>query len=174
MPAKIVTPGETNALRISAAINNHAGLIDAPPTAVQGTTTNDNAAAGYVGELLSTNLPSGSAVSLTTDTITNITTLSLTAGDWDVWATLIYAGSGNTSRVLGYMHTASAPALPTAPNEGAYMDFRASFAASAAQSVPIGQRRYSLAVTTTIYLIAYATFTVSMTCYGYIGAWRVR
>jgi hypothetical protein len=35
MVAKIVTPGETNALRISAAINDHAGLIDTAENDIQ-------------------------------------------------------------------------------------------------------------------------------------------
>ena len=49
-----------------------------------GTTTNDNAAAGQVGEFVTSTVPVGSAVSLTTATVSNMTSISLTAGDWDL------------------------------------------------------------------------------------------
>src|SRR5574337_1898836 len=62
---------------------------------ILGTTTNDDAAAGYIGEVISSNIAVGSAVSLSSGTIANITSISLTAGDWDVygWASSNVAGT---------------------------------------------------------------------------------
>jgi hypothetical protein len=64
---------------------------------IPGTATNDDAAAGKLGEIISSNIVVGSAVSLTTNTPANITSLSLTAGDWDVWGLMNSSeGSGTT------------------------------------------------------------------------------
>ena len=52
--------------------------------AIIGTTTNDDAAAGKIGEYQSAGIGFGSAISLTTATPANVTSISLTAGDWDV------------------------------------------------------------------------------------------
>jgi hypothetical protein len=141
---------------------------------VQGTNTNDNAAAGVVGEIIESLVPAGSAVSLTTATPANVTSISLTAGDWDVWANVGFNPSGNSQRILSTINTTSGT-IPTVPNNGAYADSRSSFSASAGQVQATGMRRYSLAATTTVYLIAYTEFTTgTMAAYGYLGARRVR
>jgi hypothetical protein len=76
-----------------------------------GTATNDSAAAGQVGEVITA---ISGAVALAAGTVTNICTLTLTAGDWDVSGELWGLGSAN-----GYLHgainTVSAT-LPTGPN----------------------------------------------------------
>lgn len=64
------------------------------PGQFPGTTTNDNAAAGNIGEY-ATN--AASAVSLPTATDTNIASLTLGPGDWEVWAGFSYAPSGVSS-----------------------------------------------------------------------------
>src|SRR5690349_16625741 len=67
-------------------------------TSLAGTATNDDAAAGKIGEYIESEVLSGSAVSLTTNTAANITSISLTAGDWDVWGAAVYQlGSGTTT-----------------------------------------------------------------------------
>ncbi|MDP2325295.1 MAG: hypothetical protein Q8N51_14890, partial [Gammaproteobacteria bacterium] len=65
--------------------------------AIEGTNTNDAAAAGYIGELIGSTIASGSAVSLTTATNANVTSISLTAGDWDVWGAITYNHGGSTN-----------------------------------------------------------------------------
>src|SRR6185312_14765343 len=62
-----------------------------------GTTTNDNASSGNVGQLISSNIVSGSSVSLTTATPLDITTISLTAGDWDVQGNCTSNPAGSTT-----------------------------------------------------------------------------
>src|SRR4029077_4886616 len=49
-----------------------------------GTATNDNATAGNVGEYIESVIPAGAAIAITSATNTNLTSISLTAGDWDV------------------------------------------------------------------------------------------
>lgn len=53
------------------------------PGQLPGTTTNDNAAAGNVGEFLTAS--ASNVVVPASATIGNVVTLALTAGDWDVW-----------------------------------------------------------------------------------------
>ena len=143
---------------------------------VQGTNTNDSAAAGYVGELIESEILVAGEVALTTATNANITSISLTAGDWDVWGSVVVSPAAGTipAIIRGWISTTSAT-LPTIPNKGADFLLQITLPASETQQFPIGQRRLSLSGTTTVYLSIRVNFTVS-TCgaYGYIGARRVR
>lgn len=143
----------------------------------KGTTTNDNAAAGNLGEIIESEILVGSAVALTTNTSANVTSISLTAGDWDVWGNVWYTPAATTSITIhqGAINTVSAT-LPTAPGAGAfYKVVEAALVPNAIFGESVGQRRLSLSATTTVYLVAQATFTIStLSAYGYIGARRVR
>jgi len=143
---------------------------------VLGTTTNDAASAGYIGEYISSTLAIGSAVSLTTATTANVTSISLTAGDWDVNGNIGFiAASGTLGTVQIVSISQTSATLPTSPNGGAYAREEIAFPATATQIIPTGTMRISLASTTTVYLVAQATFSVStMTAYGFIGARRAR
>ena len=138
-----------------------------------GTTTNDNATAGDVGELLSANLASGSATALTTTTPKNVTSVSLTAGDWDVTGVVDYtltgttstkfqAGSSATSATFGAQDTSvNVPLILTTVTD------------TYGQVIPT--TRFSLASTTTVYLVAQATFSAgTVAAYGTIRARRIR
>lgn len=144
---------------------------------LQGTNTNDSAAAGYLGEYVESVVAEGSAVSLTTATSTDITSISLTAGDWDVVATNAFAHGATTNVTvhLGGISTTSAT-LPTGPL-GLTIERYGSGGLVPNGTVVLytGQVRLSLSATTTVYLVGRASFTVS-TCSGYggISARRVR
>jgi hypothetical protein len=131
-------------------------------------------AAGYVGETISSNVLVGSAVSLTTNVGANITSISLTAGDWDIWATgIVSPASGTITQSSNLAISTTSATLPTFPNNGGAMT-----APSAAASNPVGlfcQMRLNISSTTTVYLVGQVAFTVS-TCkmYGFIGARRRR
>jgi hypothetical protein len=143
---------------------------------IEGTATNDSAGAGYVGELIESELLEGSAVSLTTATTTNVTSISLTAGDWDVWGNVALANPGTTTitAFLSTINTTSAT-LPTKPGKGAYAQVNVSYTAGANQVQLVGQRRISINSTTTVYLITNVSFATStLTAFGYLGARRVR
>lgn len=65
-----------------------------------GTTTNDNAAAGQIGEFLSARLLSTSPLALPSGVDTVLLTLALTAGDWDVWGSIGFTMASNNNTIL--------------------------------------------------------------------------
>lgn len=154
-----------------------ASLKPTSTTGIVGTTTNDNAAAGSVGEYISSTVAIGSAVSLVNATSKTITSISLTAGDWDVHGNIGFiAAGGTTIGAIAAAISATDNTLPTAPNGGSYNTIVATLAAGITTNViPTGMTRISLASTTTYYLVANSSFSVStMTAFGFIGARRVR
>ena len=66
----------------------------APIGQIPGTNTNDNAGTGDIGEFVSSVIASGSSISLSNNTPTNITSIVLTSGDWNVWGNVNMADSG--------------------------------------------------------------------------------
>jgi hypothetical protein len=141
-----------------------------------GTTTNDNATTGDAGELITAN---ASAVALTTATAANITSISLTAGDWDVWGIVYFAGGATTTvNILrGWVSSTSA----TWPGHGlgaANVGYGVTLWTPFGQdnhSIIVTPQRFSLSGTTTVYLSGQAFFATS-TCNGngYIYARRRR
>lgn len=143
-----------------------------------GTTTNDNAAAGSVGEFVTVTVVDGSAVSLTNAVAGNITSISLSAGDWDVWGDVHFTGNTITlvQDLLGWISTTSAT-LPQAVlyNIVIYGATGVAVFATGSAAFNTPQIRLSLATTTTVYLSAYADFTTSTcTAFGSICARRRR
>lgn len=174
MPA--YSDSSTSPTRVITATSSAITLLK--PTAIAGTTTNDNAAAGYVGQYVESSVASGSAVSMTTDTPANITSISLTAGDWDVRGTVGFVAGASTSisNILVGASSTSAT-LPTPPASGTYTGYHVSFLGTFTDaSYPFGPGRLSLAATTTIYLVCQTTFSggTGNAAYGFIGARRVR
>jgi hypothetical protein len=171
--ANITSVGTLTALTVS-------GLITPSQTnGILGTTTNNNVNAGSVGEFLTATVPFGSAVALTTATPTNVTSLSLTAGDWDVEATVGFTGNSATvvTYQLGSIGTTSATI--TSADQGAFFGIPynsvAIFSLLSTPAVALSLKRFSLSATTTIYLVVQSGFTVNTQgAYGYIGARRVR
>jgi len=139
---------------------------------IPGTTTNDSASAGNIGEFVSSTVLVGSAVSFTTATALNITSISLTAGDWNVWGYTETTPSISNTLWSGWTSTTSNTS-PTSPNNGSYCIFR--LTSTLQQSCPVGIQRLSLSGTTTVYLTGRCDFA-SGTCsgFGFIGARRVR
>ncbi len=144
---------------------------------VQGVSTNSNASAGYVGELISSTVLGGSAVALTTGTPADITSISLTAGDWDVSGVICFTGNAATTVTSnnGWISTTSAT-LPTPPNSGSfYTDQTSRTAGNTILRISVGKIRISIASTTTVYLSGSSAFAVnSYSAFGFIGARRVR
>ncbi|NTG00122.1 hypothetical protein G6L30_08310 [Agrobacterium rhizogenes] len=143
-----------------------------------GTATNDNATAGNIGEYVQSEVVVGGAVSLTTNTPANVTSISLTAGDWDVRGVVAWTTGASTtiSSISTAINTTSA-SMPASllPNGGAYSLINANFNTGNGDVLPVGTRRLSLSSTTTVYLIAQASFGAStMSAYGGIYARRMR
>lgn len=135
-------------------------LTSAQPTINQpnivGTTTNDNAAAGSVGEFVSSVIAAGAAVACTNNVDRNVTSISLTAGDWDVWGNVSMIASGAFGIGWAWGSTTSA----TQPDASLYAGllFNAGSAAGVA-GITVPPFRASLAGTTTVYLSVRARFS---------------
>jgi hypothetical protein len=162
-PALSSVTSETNFISVGSVTPSQTGGI-------VGTTTNNNANTGSVGEYV-TNTTTGT--SLATGTTANATSVSLTAGDWDVTGVVRfnpagtttvsneYAGISTTSATLGILGTFVQDSGPL--NTGSQMY----------TTCPVV--RISIAATTTVYAVAQATFgTSTMSCDGFIRARRVR
>lgn len=148
----------------------------AGPTAVGGSITNDSASAGYVGQFVTATVGSGSAVTLTTSTPANVTSMSLTAGDWDVWATCALLPAATTSITALACSTGTTSGTIGSFVSAAAQNFYTAFVPGVnTETILAPVQRISLASTTTVYVVCEATFTVStMGCYGSISARRRR
>ena len=144
---------------------------------ITGTTTNNNANAGAVGEVVSSDVACN-AVSLTSSVVANATSISLTAGDWDVSGKVcvITAATTNVVSAIAGITTTSA----TLPGESNFSNIVVNPAAGLVYGTQTLRGlsptvRISISGTTTVYLIAAGSFTVStLDAGGTILARRVR
>jgi hypothetical protein len=145
---------------------------------IEGTTTNNNAAAAIVGEVLSTTVTSGAAVTMTTATVTNVTSVSLTAGDWEVYGATHFTGNvATTVTLIQASITTSTGTLNTAPGsfDTEYLAGATTATLGADTSLDGMHVRASLTTSTTYFLTAKPTFAVnSLSAYGVIYARRAR
>jgi hypothetical protein len=115
-------------------------------------------------------------VSLTTATAANMTSLSLTAGDYDVSGSCTFQTAATTSVTASICGISTTSA--TLGADGTYA--RDTFVAVVPGAVEwkdhaAPMTRISLSGTTTVYLVGQSTFTVStQTAGGFIRARRVR
>lgn len=137
-----------------------------------GITNGALAGAGVLGETISSAIASGSATSLTTATAKNITSLSLTAGDWDVSGNVNFVGSTATASLLqGGISATSA----TVPTDGTEVFSGLTALGSGTDSVTLPRKQINVAATTTVYLVGKSTFSAgSVTAYGSMSARRIR
>jgi hypothetical protein len=144
---------------------------------VLGTNTNDAAAAGFVGEYVESVVEGAGAVALTTGVAANVTSISLTAGDWDVFGSLAFAPAATTNVTV---MTGGASATSATPPVGIRGRTNIAVFPQSGNTVagnPSGffHNRFSFNATTTVFLVASATFTVStMSAFGFIAARRRR
>lgn len=138
-----------------------------------GTTTNNNAAAGKIGEYISSFVAPGSAVSLTNAGVHNITTIALTAGDWDLTGLITFnEGSATvTERLAGITGTSATISLDGTEGYNGYQ----TTTLTTKNTVTLSRQRASLSGSLTIYICAKATFSAgTVTASGFITARRVR
>lgn len=142
-----------------------------------GTATNDNAAAGEIGEPIEATLAAGSATSLTTATAKDITTITLSAGDWEVSGVVYFIPTATTNPTsLSVYNSNTLNTVDSTPGKWAQWAGPAAVDANAFhRSITINPYRISLSGSTTLHLVAAAVFTTStMTAYGYFRARRPR
>lgn len=144
---------------------------------IRGRTTATAAAAGNVGEVISSTLALGSATALTTAVGRTVTSISCTAGWWDIEGLIVFTSTATTSFTLR-----SASLSLVNNTSGTFGDmghaqqaFAANVPAGLSNAVPTGRARYYFSATTTVYLVAITLFTVSTsTAHGTIIATRVQ
>jgi hypothetical protein len=173
LPPQLIDPtGSTSGQVLTSTGSSTApswGNINA--SSIVGTTTNDSASAGRVGEFVSSTV-ANTTVSLTSGTPANVTSISLTAGDWDVSGMVIFNTAGTTvmsAQVAGVSSTSAT--LVTYQ----FANIAGTQSAGAGGNVVTPVVRISLSATTTVYLVAQGNFTTS-TCQagGVIRARRAR
>jgi hypothetical protein len=87
--------GDTGGLTVNTATQAAALTIAAAGGTYWGTQGNTAPSAGYLGQQIRATVVQGSAVSLTTNTPANVTSISLTKGIWDVTGVLMLTGAGS-------------------------------------------------------------------------------
>lgn len=146
---------------------------------IVGTGTNDSAAAGCVGEVITASLASGSAVSLTDATAKTVTSITLTPGDWDVSGVVGYIVGPTTSTVYFEAGTSLVDnTAGTAGSDYTRLPYGASGVVTNSNSyftAPLRRVTVAAATTTVVYLIAKSSFSISTTtAWGTIRARRMR
>lgn len=135
---------------------------------ISGLTDGSTAATGVVGEVLSAT--TASAVSVTSGTPLNVLSLSLPAGEYELESALLVTNSGNVT-ALSFGVSSTSAVLPS----NWYDLYSITTTLAAGNSSRQGMsRRVRLSATTTVYLVAQASFTGTCTAQGYIRAMRVR
>jgi hypothetical protein len=120
-------------------------------------------------------IATGSHVTLTTNTGANVTSISLPPGEYDIRANFVFDGGATTTITVlqGGLSLVSATrdflegrwvSIPMFGNVGlAFLP-----------TMLVGPQRFVFATTTTVYMVAYATFGVAaMTVYGRLSARRI-
>lgn len=166
----LTTPTLGAASATSLSFSSTSGII--------GTTTNDSAAAGSVGEYKETVVLVANMTAISSDVATNITSVSLTAGDWIVWglAGLETGAVAQYGSFSNWLSTTSA----SSPDQAHINIFNASANSTVMGDIYEGfavpGRRFSLSGTTTVYLscIYHALAGTAATTFGKIMATRIR
>lgn len=169
--------GNTGAFTLSNGITNSTNDIRLNIGHLPGETTTGNAAAGEIGEYIVSNVVSGSAVSLTTGVSANVTSISLTAGDWDVRGMVYFNGAAGTTVANNFSSISQTTATLDQTNGRSHNSYGNNVAifANNTLSAPIPPVRFSFSSTTTVFLVANLSFGVSTAnAFGNISARRAR
>ena len=136
-------------------------------TGIVGTTTNNNAQAGSVGEFVSSSVTSVTAGTTATD----ITSISLTAGDWDITISVNSAGVPATSPAFRIGLNTTSVTFPSDSQESCFC-WQDVTVGVMAGTIP--NMRKSIAATTTFYLIGQSYTTANTAVQGRLSARRRR
>jgi len=142
---------------------------------IVGTTTNDAATAGNVGQEINSTVSTYTNFT-TTATYQNITSIALTAGDWDISAFFTYSSNSATitaaSNAIFVISTTTASAAGATEGQNIAYVPQAALLGTSLFSEVISPYRVSISGTTTYYLNAQATFTLGNP--QYVGSLRAR
>lgn len=143
----------------------------------KGTATNDSAAAGYIGEAIRSGVSSPSQVEAVNNQFKDITTIDLTAGDWDVSGVVEFnldAGSLSTNQMQAVI-SAYANNTTTDHSNGSNLVYAVSSGGGVFYAAAIPPIRITIASPTTIHLKGLLAFSGGPPhLFGFINARRVR
>jgi hypothetical protein len=126
---------------------------------IKGTTTNDNANAGSIGEFRQTTT---AGVPIASSVVTNANSISLTAGDWDVQGTALF-------NITGGSFSASQWSIGISPTSGVFAGVGTYASVNLVGNTGAGSAivsptvRVTLTTTTTYFQVASVTFPVGET-----------
>ncbi len=177
-----INSNNTNAITGAGTINRSglaftgtSSVINTTTQGVTGTligTKNVVPTAGMIGERIKATVASTSAVSVPSATQTNITSISLTAGTYNVSGIVMFKAAAITgTQFVGSVNTVSATVGTAGDNS---IDFPYAPTAASNMGIVIPPWSVTVSTTTTCYLVALAAYTVgSLTAFGSITATRV-
>jgi len=138
----------------------HQAVADRLGTIEAGVTDGSNAQPGDVGEYMTA---TGSAVGLVNAVVTNLASLALTPGDWDVSGSVTFNASAGTHSFFGVgISTIDNGSFATYPT-GAFT-----------QTMPTTVHRFNVSAGTTVWVVGQAAFTGTVFATGTINARRMR
>lgn len=169
--AKSGANSDITSLSAVTALTNAAGVD------IKGTNTNDASAQYYVGESIESSVTLSPGVSAGGSTVyTLITSIDLTAGDWDISGSVVMLNNGATISGVeaGYISTDSGNNSTGSVYGKSGIEFY-NTTATANTGVTFPQHRLSLSGAQTLYLKGYATYSAGTPKFGgFISARRVR
>lgn len=144
-------------------------------TSVQGIGVSDgsNASTGYIGEFIINSVAAASAVTFTDGTAGDITSITLTAGDWEIEAKVQFTNGAITgTQFSGFIGTASGSST-TGQDTALNTSYAGAPTATSDTTAAIPRFRVNVTATTTYYLKSKSSFTVgTLKAYGFISARR--
>lgn len=144
---------------------------------ITGVVDGSSAGAGLLGQVITSTVLIGAPVSLTNGASKTITSITLTAGDWEVWGQVGFVpGSGTITNLAGAALGTTDNTFPTFSDytlPAQQQNYTGIANANLALATGPGVQRVS--GNTIIYLVAVAGFSVStMSGYGFVAARRLR
>lgn len=144
---------------------------------ILGVTDGSSAPAGYIGEVITSTIPDASGIGLVNNTVANITTISLTAGNWLVWGLVGFDAAGTTSITALFGGTSKVSATFESNFASGGLDTirqQVTYPTGVGTGLIIPFKFIKLTTTTTLYLLAEGAFgTSTLTAFGTISALRV-
>lgn len=166
----------TNTTQIATTAFVLANAATGSPGHIPGEPSTGNAAAGEVGEYANSSVASGANVALTTATAANMTSISLTAGDWDL-SVVAYLNLGAATNVALFELSVGTTTATRNITSGNFMQLGNVGVPAGAYlpSLITPTIRISIASTTTYYVVAYSSFTAGTAAvWGQVRARRAR
>jgi hypothetical protein len=170
----LMSAGGSSAPSWSANLSGVTTLSNGTGVGIHGTNTNDSAAGGYVGEYVSAQVTTAANL-FGNNVLGDVTSISLSAGDWDVTGQVMATKNGAT---VSAFDTGIGTASGTASTGMTYgVNLIECPPPGASNDIPcqIPSWRVSLSSTSTIYLKARGFYSAGTPqAYGFIHARRVR